>query len=443
MAITILTQVIEPRYSPAGNPLVYVVDSDNKTEPNFRYVANVSINGNLVAKLKTVPSASNSNYGRFNFQEIVRGYFEVTPRIADGNIVVSESFGCPTQYIEFDVEFDEEYTGGEPAPRDAETAIIYNGAWTVFDFVQFGNLKPNYWIDSDAVSSRLPLTNRPQSTKAYANFSNTYNQSGNLYFLCSKEVSPNIDYIRYRYYTAEGTIFREYFITTVNQASHGSSEENEFHLIAVPFMPFDVQNISGSITSDTLPGSDSFPSIVSSDKNYYSVTAFQDQGTNQASIEYTVLLNGECSRFEFTEVHFENQLGGVDSYVFTKPNRERQSITRVEASRPYLADTFGTNTGIYGGYTNFSKYNAQVDYSKEFTVSSDWLTDAEFEWLAEMVRSPRLWLRKAFQTDEGVVEYLVPILVTDTSYNVWKRDFDQLHTLTMTYKFTFDESMPL
>lgn len=443
MAITILTQVIEPRYSPAGNPLVYVVDSDNKTEPNFRYVANVSINGNLVAKLKTVPSASNSNYGRFNFQEIVRGYFEVTPRIADGNIVVSESFGCPTQYIEFDVEFDEEYTGGEPAPRDAETAIIYNGAWTVFDFVQFPNLKTNYWIDSDAVSSRLPLTNRPQSTKAYANFSNTYNQSGNLYFLCSKEVSPNIDYIRYRYYTAEGTIFREYFITTVNQASHGSSEENEFHLIAVPFMPFDVQNISGSITSDGQDGLTDFPSLISSGNNYYTVTAFQDEGINQASIEYTVLLNGECSRFEFTEVHFENQLGGVDSYVFTKPNRERQSITRVEASRPYLADTFGTNTGIYGGYTNFSKYNAQVDYSKEFTVSSDWLTDAEFEWLAEMVRSPRLWLRKAFQTDEGVVEYLVPILVTDTSYNVWKRDFDQLHTLTMTYKFTFDEAMPL
>jgi hypothetical protein len=442
MAITIITEVTEPRYSPAGNPLVYVVDSDNSTEPNFRYVANVSINGNLVAKLKTVPSVTNSNRGRFNFQEIVRGYFEVTPRIADGSIVVSESFGCPTQYIEFDVEFDEEYTGGEPAPRDAETAIIYNGAWTVFDFVQFSNFKGNYWLDGDAFDTRLPLTNRPQSTKAYANFSNTYNQSGNLYFLCNKDVMPNIDAIRYRYYYEDGTMYREYTIPTVNGQSHASDEENEFHLIAVPFMPFDVQNISGSITSDSQDGLTDFPSLVSSGNNYYTVTAMQEFDGTQASIEYTVLLNGECSRFEFTEVHFENQLGGVDSYVFTKPNRERQSITRVEASRPYLTDSFG-DSGIYGGYTNFSKYNAQVDYNKEFTVSSDWLTDAEFEWLAQMVRSPRLWLRKAFNTDEGVVEYLVPILVTDTAYNVWKRDFDQLHTLTMTYKFTFDESVPL
>jgi hypothetical protein len=443
MAITIITEVTEPRYSPAGNPLVYVVDSDNSTEPNFRYVANVSINGNLVAKLKTVPSVTNSNRGRFNFQEIVRSFFDVIPRIGDGSIVPAESFGCPTQYIEFDVEFDEEYTGGEPAPRDAETAIIYNGAWTVFDFVQFSNFKGNYWLDGDAFDTRLPLTNRPQSTKAYANFSNTYNQSGNLYFLCSKEVEPNIDAIRYRYYYEDGTMYREYTIPTVNGQSHASDEENEFHLIAVPFMPFDVQNISGSITSDFLPGSDSFPSTVSSDKNYYTVTAMQEFDGSVASIEYTVLLNGECTRFEFTEVHFENQLGGVDSYVFTKPNRERQSIQRTEASRPYLTDGFEGNSGIYGGYTNFSKYNAQVDYNKEFTVSSDWLTDEEFEWLAQMVRSPRLWLRKAFNTDEGVIDYLVPILVTDTAYNVWKRDFDQLHTLTMTYKFTFDESTPL
>lgn len=438
MAITILTQVSEPRYSTAGNPLVYVVDSDNKTEPNFRYVANVSINGNLVAKLKTVPSATNSNYGRFNFQEIVRGYFEVTPEMINPVFSSPESFGCPTQYIEFDVEFDEEYTGSTPAPTDAETAIVINGAFSTFDFIQFKDtpFKMKYWLDQDAFDTRLPLTNRPQSTKAYA--SNIYNQSGNLYWLCDKNLEGNIDSIRYRYYDSTNTLIREYFIFTINGQSHASSEQNEFNMIAVPFMPFDVRNILDTITSDSQGGNADFVG-----SSYYTVTAFKDiLGTQQASIEYNVLLTDECSRFDFTEIHFENQLGGVDSYVFTKPNRERQSIQRTEASRPYLTDSFGDG-GVYGNYTNFSKYNAQVDYSKEFTVSSDWLTDEEFEWLAQMVRSPRLWLRKAFETADGVLEYLVPILVTDTQYNVWKRDFDQLHTLTMTYKFTFDEAMPL
>ncbi len=439
MAITIITQVTEPRYSPAGNPLVYVVESDNSTEPNFRYVANVSINGNLVAKLKTVPSVTNSNRGRFNFQEIVRGYFEVTPKIIHPIYwQYGESFGCPTQYIEFDVEFDEEYMGGEPAPQDAETAIIYNGAWTTLDFNSFPGFKLFYWLDQDAIDTRLPLTNRPQSTKAYA--SNIYNQSGNLYWLCDKNLEGNIDSIRYRYYDDKNELFRQYLIPTINGQSHASDEENEFNMIAIPFMPYDVRNISASLTSDGYSGNDDFV-----DCSYYTVTAFKDiNGTQQASIEYTVLLTDECSRFTFTEVHFENQLGGVDSYVFTKPNRERQSIQRTQASRPYLSDNFNIyNGGVYGSYTNFSKYNAQIDYSKEFTVSSDWLTDEEFEWLAQMVRSPRLWLRKVFDNNEVIGDYLVPILVTDTSYNVWKRDFDQLHTLTITYKFTFDESVPL
>jgi hypothetical protein len=63
--------------------------------------------------------------------------------------------------------------------------------------------------------------------------------------------------------------------------------------------------------------------------------------------------------------------------------------------------------------------------------------------LAEMVRSPRLWVKMVFDVSGTPTPMLVPILVTDTAYNVWKRDFDQLHTLTMTYKFTFDEAMPL
>jgi hypothetical protein len=368
----------------------------------------------------------------------VRGYFEVTPRIGDATFVASESFGCDTQYISFDVEFDEEYTGSTPAPTNAQTAIVINGAFSTFDFIRFSDLgfKMKYWLDGDAVDTRLPLTNRPQSTKAYA--SNIYNQSGNLYWLCDKNLEGNIDSIRYRYYDSTNTLIREYFMFTINGQSHGSSEQNEFNIIAVPFMPFDVRNIAFDITSDSEWGYTDFEG-----SSYYTVTAFKDiDGTQQASIEYTVLLNGECSRFEFTEIHFENQLGGVDSYVFTKPNRERQTIQRTQASRPYLTDSF-VDSGIYGGYTNFSKYNAQVDYNKEFTVSSDWLTDEEFEWLAQMVRSLRLWLRKAFETGDGVLEYLVPILVTDTSYNVWKRDFDQLHTLTITYKFTFDESVPL
>jgi hypothetical protein len=93
--------------------------------------------------------------------------------------------------------------------------------------------------------------------------------------------------------------------------------------------------------------------------------------------------------------------------------------------------------------SDYSRFNASIDFNKQFTVSSDWLTDAEFQWLAEMVRSPRTWLRSSYMGESGVIDVLIPILITDTSYNVWKRDFDQLKTLSVTYRFTFDEATPL
>jgi hypothetical protein len=201
-------------------------------------------------------------------------------------------------------------------------------------------------------------------------------------------------------------------------------------------MPAEVFVIPGSNTSDSAAGDVDFPF----DEGYYSLTLSKAANDLQLqSDEYFVYLNTECQRYDLTEVHFQNQLGGVDSYVFNKPNRERQNITRIEASKPLLT------MGETYSYTqsSFSRYNASVDYSKEFTVMSDWLTDDEFEWLAEMVRSPRLWVKMVIDVSGTPTPMLVPILVTDTSYNVWKRDFDLLHTLTMTYKYTFDEAMPL
>jgi hypothetical protein len=128
--------------------------------------------------------------------------------------------------------------------------------------------------------------------------------------------------------------------------------------------------------------------------------------------------------------------------VFTKPKREVQNITRVEASRPLLRETLNAYTY---NVSDYSKYNASVDYQKTFNVLSDWLTDSEFEWLSEMVRSPRVWIRSTYvEPGSGMVfPTLIPIIITDTSYNVWKRDFDLLKTLSVNFKYTFDETSPL
>lgn len=436
MAITIIQQPTE--YTPGGNPIVFIVGSTNVAQPNFKYVANVSLNGNMVAKLKAFPNALNSNRAVFNVQELVRGFFDVTPIIGDG-IIPAQAFACDSQIALLDVEFVEEYTGAPANSVDSNTITVWNGAFDTFEFAQWYYIYANEYRITNTNLEVKPLTNRPQSTKAIS--TNAYKQSGNIYYNCKSQTTANYDYVIYTYYLSNGSIDRQFSIKTPNWAQHNSvpAELNDAQMIGAPFMPLDVYNLSSAITSDSLAGSVDFPS----NGGYYSVQPSDNNGIALGAIEQFVYLNDDCSRFEPTEIHFENQLGGVDSYVFTKTNREVQTIERVQASKPYLDFNQTSITTQYGEPSNYSRFNAQVDFTRQYTAQSDWLTDAEFDWLQEMVRALRVWVRKAFMTDEGMREYLVPILITDTSYNVWKRDIDQLKTLSITYRYTFDEAMPL
>lgn len=436
MAITIESQSFDS--TPGGNPIVFVVSSTNVAQPNFKYVANVSINGNMIAKLKAFPNPLNSNRAVFNVQEIVRGFFDVTPRIGDG-IILAEPFECNNQIALLQVEFVEEYTGAPANSEESDVITVWNGSFSPLDFANYGFENYALYRIETASSGCLPLTNRPQSVRAIS--TPTYKQSGNIYFNCKSELTTNYDWTFYKYYTADGSPYREFAIKTPNWVPHNSTpaEYNDARMIGAPFMPLDVYNIPDYLASDGQAGSVNFPE----NGGYYLVGATESEYGGFKSIEYFVYLNEDCSRFEPTEIHFENQLGGVDSYVFTKTNREVQTIERVQASKPYLNFNVSSQQTITGDPSNYSRFNAQVDFTRQYTASSDWLTDAEFEWLQEMVRALRVWVRKAFMTDEGMREYLVPILITDTNYNVWKRDIDQLKTLSITYRYTFDEAMPL
>ena len=63
MAITILSSPLS--YTPAYNDINFVVDSTNKTQPNFNYIFDILINGSVVSRHRVPPRPSN-NYGVFN-----------------------------------------------------------------------------------------------------------------------------------------------------------------------------------------------------------------------------------------------------------------------------------------------------------------------------------------------------------------------------------------
>lgn len=417
-------------FTTIGNPMTFVVSSTNVAQPNFMFVCDVYRGATLITKMKAFPNPV-TNKGYFDVRESLRSFIGMNTDIGDGR-----GFECPDMWTTYTVEFSEQYSGASATTYDF-TGTVYCGAIDTIDF-------PEYDYNNYVCLGSVPLnpvnllTNRPQSTKAVV-ITGSYYQSGYLYIPCNRIATANIDYINIIYYNADGSVIRDYYLETLNRPFHASSDPNDNSVIAVPFMPWEVFNILGSYTSDSQDGEYNFPSSEVGD--YYSIRLSKDTtGSNYFSDEYFVFLDVPCNRYEFTEIHFQNQLGGVDSYVFTKPRREMQSITRVEASRPLLRE----NASTYDySIQDYSKYVASVDYQKTFNVLSDWLTDSEFEWLSEMVRSPRVWIRYTYSVGGVPTNALVPIIITDTNYNVWKRDFDSLKTLSVNFKYTFDETSPL
>ena len=413
--------------------MTFVVSSTNVAQPNFMFVCDVYRGATLITKMKAFPNPA-TNYGYFNIRESLRFFIGMKTNIDDGN-----GFEGVDMWTSYTVEFSEQYSGASATTYDF-TGTVYCGAIDTLDFPFY--LQQNYVCDVSVPADPIKLlTNRPQSTKAVALQGFTYLQSGYLYIPCVISSAPNIDFVHITYYDANGSVIRDYFYKTPNWFYHDASDPNENSVIAVPFMPLEIINISDAYTSDAEDGDVDFNLVTDSPGGYYSIRlSIDDTGANYLSDEYFVYIDQPCTRYEFTEIHFQNQLGGVDSYVFTKPRREMQSITRVEASRPLLRE----NVFTYD-YTiqDYSKYIASVDYQKTFNVLSDWLTDSEFEWLSEMVRSPRVWIRYTYSVGGVPTNALVPIIITDTNYNVWKRDFDSLKTLSVNFKYTFDETTPL
>ena len=121
---------------------------------------------------------------------------------------------------------------------------------------------------------------------------------------------------------------------------------------------------------------------------------------------------GPCERFDSIPVHFINKFGGIDTYAFTLKNRKRANVQK---------DTYGYNSDVYATLTYDKVWAGSFDYV--YQLNSDWLTDAESEWLIELVRSSQVWLEL-----DGQLEPLEAV-VNANQYQFVTRRNDQLQQL--------------
>jgi hypothetical protein len=352
-----ITQLAYPSGEPTVQDALWHVFNTNVTgQTDFKYVMDLYVNGTQQVRVKLFPEPSNG-----------KGYFDAAPVIRNTFtyewLIPSETFFMCEPSVSGQIAQTYQYRIGED----------YSGTTTLN--LASGNITAYNW--------NAPLFKRRQSdltakqNKFMSNRPNTINASlgDNIFigvydsaFACDiKAYDQNNSLSSWQSLTLSNTKFA--------QLNIGSKAINNY---------FSNSNINSSI-------------------KYYDVISATD------SVRIYLDCNG---RYESYNLHFLNDWGMFDTAKFGLVSKLSMDIERKGfEKRDY---SFGSNAVTY--YSN-SKYNeSKVNYQnkKDFTykLTMDAPTDAEYEWLAELVASPQIYFEK-----DG---YYYPVTIKATNYEFSK-----------------------
>lgn len=367
--------------SPVYNKMQFVVTSNQSGQTNYRYVCDVEYQGGpTIVRLKSDKLPTGQSF--FDVSKVVETIIAPQkPTLAQAGF--ENHYGY---YQGYQLQFYDEY-GSTPvvytgSPTMTSGRLAFAGNLEQREFQSWkSNLESVYFRNNQTFNAVSPLTTPDtftvyQDSKAWLAINATkYSTVGNNTYL----VSATVTYKSVAYNFEVSPSLSGWPDGNIQRFSCGPAQ-----------LSGTIAALSGAVAGDT-----------------YTVRFFANNG---AGSKITTFQFGSCQRFIAQPVHFINKYGGIDSYTFTLKNRKRSDITR---------QTFGYNSDVYATTTYDKVYAGEFGYV--YQLNSDWLTDAESEWLIEMVRSSQVWLEL-----DGV---LVEAIVNANTYQFVTRRNDRLTQL--------------
>ena len=395
MSITIVSSL--PALLPVGNSDVVVVSSDLTASANFRYICDVS--GSTASARLKCDKLPTTSFGFFGVSKVVETLIlPAVPQTTSG----WQSGGYA---VKADLTFREEY-GSPPTVATGTTTgsvIAWQAAFRQQDYNTAIAAPTTYYaatVNSDAVPLKV-VSNRITSQTL---------TSGSNDFL-SMVVDTAVTGVALRVSYDSGATRSAFLVTgTVSGLAP-----------LINAGPRGLYNLTSAQCSDGSAGSVNFPTqggtiavqMTTNVDGFISSTYSRTQA-------YTYTIDN-CERYDQLRVFFRNMYGGIDGYTFTKKNRQSVNVNR---------QTYGYNNSVYGD-DQFDK-QWSVTYRDTYNLQSDWLSDAEFSWLQEMVYSPECWIELS-----GA---LVPVVVQTNTYNVMKRINDRLQAITVDVQVGYENT---
>lgn len=377
------------KYTPAFNPVVFSLTSDNYAQPDFKFVADVySGDGQLLATLKYQPQATGTDPVTIDVSRIL--YELVSTDYCKLNEVVSPSIVVPSggATSDYSVQFGEQYSNVIYANLASYSGYIFNGAvnslrFPFFDHTAYLN---NRWLTRFA---------RQVARKR-----------DSLVMSVLQSDATAITGFDIKIYGTTGSVL--YSTTITNPYTSLVTTNNRLLHLHVGF--------------DYLYSRLSFSSSIYNNAAFYTV---QPAGGSICQIDLYSL----CERFPGVRLHFLNELGGFDSFNFMLDTKQTQTTER----KTYQRQPVNKGTGYDSVNKRFETLtrNYYSNYTEKQKLISDYLTDTEAQLLADLLRSPLVYMETGASQYGGTGNLLIPVTLTTLEYEIKKAKTDKVFNLEL------------
>lgn len=157
---------------------------------------------------------------------------------------------------------------------------------------------------------------------------------------------------------------------------------------------------------------------------YYKITLSNGVPTG-TSTRGTALYNivDNCSPWTTTQMAFMNQLGGFDYMNFNWKSKNTLNTAKTEFKKQLVP-----------GYSMGAREDSVLSSKSTdmWQASTEWITEKEANWLKELLISPEVYLVDLTGNNNNI-----PIIITDTSYEVKSHLMEKLFAFTVNYKYAF------
>lgn len=204
--------------------------------------------------------------------------------------------------------------------------------------------------------------------------------------------------------------------------------DKNYNLLQQQNLPLSLTTGQGLVRMDVPIGWQNLSSTFASpDDVVYLVCYLSDSNFLEFYTEYRIYkFDRTCSIYDPKHLMFKNKFGAWDFWTFTQDTKETIEITRNEYKKEIPWGNFINTNGFYRGR---NIYGGKVE--KSYTLNTNWITETEYSYLSDLMESSDVYILEFYpQLNKWLP---VPIIITDTTYELKTAFRDEIFNLTLNY----------